>query len=141
MKETFSYDIPGDYFCYEVWTAQYFTWPEYTLWNLSVLSDISDPNAGPLSTTYALYQNFPNPFNPETNIGYTWNKSGSVTLKIYDVNGQEVRSLVNEIQSVGSHSVGWDGYNNIGQPVASGIYIYRIETADFTSTRKMILMR
>lgn len=141
VEETFSYNIPGDYSCYEVWTAQYYTWPEYTLWNLSVLSDISDPNAGPLSTAFALDQNFPNPFNPVTTIRYSLKQSGSVTLKIYDLHGQEVRSLVSEIQSIGLHSVVWDGYNNVSQPVASGIYIYRIEAGNFTNTRKMILMR
>lgn len=141
VEETFSHDIPGDYSCYEVWTAQYFTWPEFTLWNLSVLSDISDPSTNPVSQTFALYQNFPNPFNPETTIRYSLKQSGNVTLKIYDLHGQEVRSLVSEIQSIGSHSAVWDGFNNLGQAVASGIYIYRIQTANFTSTRKMILMR
>jgi hypothetical protein len=141
VEEIFSHNVSGDYSCYEVWTAQYFTWPEYTQWNLSVLSDISDPNTSTISTAFALYQNFPNPFNPETTIRYSLRQSGNVTLKIYDLHGQEVRSLVSGIQPVGSHSTVWDGCNNLGQPVANGIYIYRIETGNFTSARKMILIR
>ncbi|UCF65721.1 MAG: tandem-95 repeat protein, partial [bacterium] len=90
---------------------------------------------------YFLGQNYPNPFNPLTTVEYGLKSSADVTLKIYNLLGQEVRTLIKANQEAGYHSVVWDGRDNYGQLAASGIYIYRLETRDFVSTRKMILMK
>jgi hypothetical protein len=90
---------------------------------------------------YQLLQNYPNPFNPSTSIQYALKQASKVSLKIYNLLGQEIRTLVNTNQEAGFQNVQWDGRDNRGQSVASGIYIYRLETDEFTSTRKMVLMK
>ncbi len=94
-----------------------------------------------LPTSYKLDQNYPNPFNPSTVIRYELPKMGNVQIKIYDALGQEVRSLIDEEQNTGTHNVLWDGANNYGQRVSSGIYFYRIVAGDFVQTKKMIMMK
>jgi len=86
--------------------------------------------------SYALNQNYPNPFNPSTSISFTLGKAGFVTLKIYDVTGKEVKTLVNEQKSPGTHSVVFDA-----QSFASGVYFYKIETGDFREIKRMILVK
>ena len=85
--------------------------------------------------------NFPNPFNPETTLRYALPQSGSVKLTIYDMLGQEIRALVNEVQAPGMYTVLWNGRNDHGFAVASGLYFYRIEVGNFIQTRKMTLVR
>jgi hypothetical protein len=98
-----------------------------------------------LPKEFALHQNYPNPFNPTTSITYELPKSASVTLKIYNLLGAEVRTLVTETQGAGYYQVVWDGRNNAGSSVASGIYTYRLtansDTKSFVQTHKMILMK
>lgn len=90
----------------------------------------------------ALYQNHPNPFNPTTTIRYTLPRATPVTLEIYTVTGQEVRTLVNRLHSPGEYSVVWDGTDQAGKPVSSGIYIYRLEGGEeYVQSRKMLLIR
>jgi hypothetical protein len=83
---------------------------------------------------YKLDQNFPNPFNPSTMINYSIPKNSYVTLKIYDMLGREVSSLVNEYKEAGEYS-----YNFSGKEYSSGIYFYKLTAGDFTSTKKMML--
>jgi len=90
---------------------------------------------------YALYNNFPNPFNPVTTIKFDLPRNGDVSLRIYDQRGQLVKILVNESMKAGRHALKWDGCDNGGQRVASGIYIYRIQATQFTSTKKMTLLK
>jgi hypothetical protein len=90
---------------------------------------------------YALDQNYPNPFNPETTIKYQLPKSGKVVLKIYNSIGQEIRTLVNEEKEAGYHEARWDGRDNGGVSVSSGVYIYRIQAGDFISIKKMLFLR
>lgn len=97
-----------------------------------------------LPKTFSIVQNFPNPFNPSTTIGYEIpNIDGSlpVNLSVYDLRGRLVIKLVDEEKTAGRYQVHWDGKNKQGQKVASGVYIYRIVVGDFVSTRKMILVR
>ncbi len=91
--------------------------------------------------TYALSQNYPNPFNPETKIRFQLAAPGRVALKVYNMLGQEVRILVNEIKSAGAYEVSWDGKNNAGQRMPSGMYLYRMETQGAVETRKMVLLQ
>ncbi|HSG29038.1 MAG TPA: FlgD immunoglobulin-like domain containing protein, partial [Candidatus Krumholzibacterium sp.] len=91
--------------------------------------------------SFALDANYPNPFNPNTVIRYSLRNSTDVSLSIYDVRGALVKTLVRGSQDAGRYSVGWDGTNDIGHKVSSGVYFYRIKTAEFTDTRKMVLLR
>jgi hypothetical protein len=90
---------------------------------------------------FALAQNFPNPFNPSTTIKFDMKEKGLVTIRIYNVAGQLVRTLVDEVRDAGAHSASWDGRNNVGADAASGIYFYRMETAGFLATKKLVLLR
>jgi len=90
---------------------------------------------------FELFQNYPNPFNPETNIQYNIPKATNVSLEIYNTLGQKIRTLVKKKQTAGTYQVLWDGKDDEGKPVASGIYIYQIKAGDFVKARKMVLMR
>jgi len=90
---------------------------------------------------FALYQNYPNPFNPSTTIKYQLAENNHVKLSIYDLLGNEVRTLINENQSKGIQSVNWNSNDNSGQPVSSGIYFYRIQIDNQMECKKLILMR
>ncbi len=85
---------------------------------------------------YALKQNYPNPFNPTTTIAYVLSRAGPVTLKIFNVLGEEVETLVNEEEAAGAHTVSFNA-----QGLASGLYIYRLVTQDFMDVRKMVLLK
>jgi FlgD Ig-like domain len=90
---------------------------------------------------YALLQNFPNPFNPSTSIKFKVPETSNVTLRIYDMLGQEVRTLFNgEVQS-GTYTVNWDGLNNSGVQMSSGNYVYRMIANGFVQSKKMILFK
>jgi hypothetical protein len=107
-------------------------------------NDVNDPIAvsqtAPCRNT--LSQNFPNPFNPSTTILFTVRTRGDVDLAVYDVNGRRVRTLVAGERSPDDFQrVEWDGRNDAGQSVASGVYFYRLQTRDFSATRKMLLLR
>jgi FtsP/CotA-like multicopper oxidase with cupredoxin domain len=94
-----------------------------------------------LPVTFKLAQNYPNPFNPTTTINFQLPKNEFVELKVYNQLGQEVRSLIKSNYEAGSHSVIWNGKNNLGQAVSSGVYIYRIKAGKFTKSMKMNLIR
>lgn len=96
---------------------------------------------GQIPESYGIEQNYPNPFNPETHILYQLPESGWVNIKIYNLFGQVVKTLVNEYQDAGYYKVKWDSNNNMGKPVSSGIYLYTIRVNDFNRTLKMILIR
>ena len=91
--------------------------------------------------TFALAQNYPNPFNPSTTINFQLPSDELVELKIYNRIGQEVRTLVNSSYQAGNHKVVWDGKNNRGRSVASGMYIYKIKAGKYTKSMKMNLIR
>jgi hypothetical protein len=88
-----------------------------------------------------LYSNYPNPFNPVTTIHFDLHKPGHVTLEVFNVAGQKVRTLVNEIRKEGHHEITWDGQAGSGVKVTSGMYFYRLTTEDAVMTRKMLLLR
>ncbi len=85
---------------------------------------------------YALDQNYPNPFNPTTEISYTIAEGGRVTLKVYDMLGREVETLVNEAQDPGRYLVTFNAARD-----ATGVYFYRLSSGHFTSIKKMIMMK
>ncbi len=92
-------------------------------------------------TTTTLLDNYPNPFNPSTTFRYGLSEPGQVTLNVYDMLGQLVKTIVNDYQSEGYHEAIWDGRNESGAGVASGIYIYRITAGSFTATKRMLLLK
>ena len=91
--------------------------------------------------TFGLLPNWPNPFNPETTLSYSLPEESRVSLEVYDMLGQKVRTLVNDTQAAGSHEARWNGLDADGRPVASGTYLYRLEAGRFAQTRKMTLVR
>ena len=91
--------------------------------------------------TFALHQNFPNPFNPITTLGYGLPKGSDVRLAIFDMLGNEVATLVNSHQQAGFKSVQWDGTGSMGRAVSAGVYLYRIEAGEFVETKKMLLLK
>jgi hypothetical protein len=92
-------------------------------------------------TSFALHPNAPNPFNPETQIGFSLATTGQVELVVYDILGQRVRTLVSTSMSAGVHSARWDGRDASGAQVSSGPYFYRLRAGDFVQTRRMILLK
>ncbi|NOZ62406.1 MAG: T9SS type A sorting domain-containing protein [Calditrichaeota bacterium] len=91
---------------------------------------------------FELEQNFPNPFNPTTSIVYQLNTEQAVTLGIYNMLGQKVRTLVsNQVQTAGSYKVQWDGCNEVGVYAPSGVYFYRLQAGDKIQSRKMLLIK
>jgi len=103
-------------------------------------TDVGDFNVS-LPKQFDLEQNFPNPFNPETVIRYELHKAQAVTLVIYNTLGQQVRTLIDDYQTAGSHAVTWDGTSSTTSQVSSGIYFYRLQAGDYSETRKMTLLK
>ena len=130
-----------------------------THWHIGLTGMIDEPlNEGPVVTGYRLEQNYPNPFNPTTTISYcvpsTEQRARSgekgldsglnafrTTLKIYNLLGQEVRTLVEETRKAGYYTVTWNGRDNTGNEVSSGVYFYRINAGDYTATKRMVLIK
>lgn len=112
--------------------------------SLGVYRLVYDPSGKHITgipKVYQLFQNYPNPFNPETQIRYDLPASGHVKLTVYNVLGQKVKVLVDEVQDAGYKSVIWDGKDNSGKDVASGIYFFKIEAQNFDKTKKMVLLK
>jgi len=100
-----------------------------------------DENFESLPRQFALHDNYPNPFNPETRIRFEVGKQENVQLIIYDMLGRKVRTLVNDNYDPGMYVINWDGMNDSRQPVSSGPYLYRIKAGEFIDHKKMILVR
>ena len=94
-----------------------------------------------IPVAYALEQNYPNPFNPSTTIRFSLAEAGTVSLKIYNVRGQLVKTLLSSSLEAGSHQVNWNGLNQQGSQVASGVYFYHLQAGSFQQIKKMILMK
>lgn len=95
----------------------------------------------PLPAKFVLRQNLPNPFNPSTRISFELGESCRAALAVYDVRGKLVRVLARGPMEAGAHSAVWDGRNERGDPVASGVYFYRLRAGSFTETKKLVLLR
>lgn len=94
-----------------------------------------------IPTEFALEQNYPNPFNPTTEIAYRLPKAGRVELAIFNLLGQKIKTMVDEIQAAGSYRLNWNATDEKGNLVPSGVYIYRLNTGDFRTSKKMLLVR
>jgi len=96
---------------------------------------------GPARYVFALHQNVPNPFNPSTRISYDLPARSPVTLRVYDVDGRLVRKMVDAVQGPGAFSADWNGQNDQGHPLASGVYFYRLDAGPRVETRKMVFLK
>ena len=94
-----------------------------------------------LPNTFSLHQNYPNPFNPKTQIRYDIKNDVNVRIDIYDLNGNMIKTLINENQSVGYKSIYWDATNDYGQKVSTGVYIYTIQADNYFRSRKMLFLK
>lgn len=104
-----------------------------------LISSVAAPEVG--IREFRVFQNYPNPFNASTQIEYELPSSAHVILKIYDILGRKVRTLVDTAQNSGSHTTVWDGKNEAGQVVSSGLYVYKLTAGNHAQTKKMLLLR
>jgi hypothetical protein len=88
---------------------------------------------------FGLFQNYPNPFNPTTHINYQMPSDSYVVLKLYDLLGREVVTLVDEFRKAGRYAATWDGTNSSGNRISSGVYFYRLTAGSFTGVKKFLL--
>jgi len=99
------------------------------------------PASTSIPAKFELHQNYPNPFNPSTTIKYSLATGSNVEIKIYNLLGRHIRTLVSEFQTTGTRTVVWDGRDHLQQVVSSGIYLYRIRAGNLIETRKMAFVR
>ena len=113
--------------------------------NIIKISTTAVENSGDIPETFTLFTNYPNPFNPSTTIRYSLPASASIRLNIYNLNGEKVRTLANKHQSAGTFEISWNGRDDNGLPVASGIYIYRMDISNGrgikSRSHKMLLLK
>lgn len=137
VEEIFSHSTPGNYSCYEIWTAQYLNYPYYTIWYLDVLTDIQDNSTHSPPVDFKIFQNYPNPFNPSTTISFDLPRASDVNLTIFNILGEEMATLVSKRLNAGNYQYEWSRPARM----PSGVYFYRLEAENFTQTRKMVLMQ
>ena len=114
------------------------------LWNIyaqSLTMSTMAVSGEQVPSSFSNSQNNPNPFNPITNINYSISTKAFVTMKVYNLLGQKITELVSRNTAPGQYSVNWDGTNQSGEQVPSGIYIYSIDTGEFQLSKKMVLMK
>jgi flagellar hook assembly protein FlgD len=102
---------------------------------------VDNENVEIIPQVNTLNQNYPNPFNPETAISFSMKEAGNVSVDVYNIKGQKVKTLLNEFRSSGNHDVVWNGTDENNRNVASGVYFYKMKNGKFSSTKKMILMK
>ena len=115
----------------------------YNVWTVPVdLTSVGiENNQSFIPDVFELKQNYPNPFNPSTTISYNLVKGGFVTLKVYDINGREVKTLVNGKQNPGSYEVEFNSALSEGSELGSGVYFYNLRFEGYSLTRPMVLIK
>lgn len=122
-------------------SASYVVWSGIKRLRLRLMSDVeTQPSAIALPSEFQLRQNHPNPFNPETRIELDLPVPSRVALRVFDVRGRLIRTLANGNYAAGRHSIPWDGKNDAGDLVSSGVYFYQLEAGGFLATRRMLLV-
>lgn len=117
-------------------------WVYHGFWNPWVIAtDVDEEAQVILPGDFGLSQNYPNPFNPQTVIEYALPRDSRVSIVVYNVLGQRVKVLKDEWEKAGYKSVSWDGTNQSGQEVGTGIYFYKIQADNFVKTKKMVLLK
>ena len=143
------FNLPNGIYSLDCWKDGYlgFHEDEIIINNDNVVFDIYlvpdvDADDELILPVSSLSQNYPNPFNPTTTISFSVTQTSPfVTIEIYNIKGQQVCTLVNEVFPAGRHSVLWDGRDDHGEPVSSGLYFYKLETGNFNAIKKMILIK
>ena len=107
----------------------------------NVIMGLEDDISGTVPKTFGLNQNYPNPFNPTTTLRFDLPEVSNLTLTIYNMLGQKVRTFNMQSTPAGYHSVKWNATNDYGDPVGAGVYLYQLQTKDFVNTRKMVLLK
>ncbi|MFQ5642039.1 MAG: FlgD immunoglobulin-like domain containing protein, partial [bacterium] len=107
------------------------------------VTGIETPDAGLLPAVFVLEQNYPNPFNPRTTLRYRIRSAAPqrIVLRIYNLLGQEVRTLVDAIKPAGAYATTWDGRDRNGRQMASGVYLSHLQVGDQTQVRRMVLSK
>lgn len=132
--------VSGDYaVCAEIFLYEFDKDCEDCTDEKSIQASSSVPNGLPLTT--AVYQNAPNPFNQATTIRYQMSKPGNVSLKVYNIAGQLVKTLIDGNKQPGYYSVNWDGKDEKGCKISNGIYLYQLQTTNCSKTYKMVVLR
>ena len=127
---------------YEYWvSAQYDNGESEPAGPVEVIVNNTENNEQNINYITSIGEIYPNPFNPETSIQFSLSETENVCIEIYNMKGQKIKTLVNEVVGVGNHSVTWDGKNDVDQIVSSGIYFSTMRTGKYTSTKKLILMK
>jgi len=116
-------------------------WSHTRSFTMASPTAVSDRPSPELPETYALGQNYPNPFNMQTSIDFSIPRTGHVTIDVFNVLGRRVRRLVDETLSAGHKTTHWDGQDDLGVEVSSGLYFYRITAGSYQETRKMTLLK
>jgi len=109
--------------------------------HLEIPDDVRDTPNGEATNQPNLSQSYPNPFNSGTNICFTLDRDGRVSLGVFDILGRHVKTLVDQVQPAGRHEITWDGTDSHGQAVASGMYFYRLTNGGRTESKKMVLLK
>ena len=109
--------------------------------NVYFYNDVVSVNEDLITSNFALGNNYPNPFNPTTSISFGLNEAGHVSLEVYNIKGEKVRTLVDENFEANTHTVIWNGTDDNAKPVSSGVYFYKMKAENYTLTKKMILMK
>ncbi len=104
-------------------------------------TDAVDGSPSGLPIRFTLNQNYPNPFNPATTIGYSLEKRSEVNISVFNILGQKVTTLIDETKPAGNYRIYWDGNDDDGKAVATGVYLYRIAAGDFVESKKMLLLK
>jgi len=130
----------GEQFYYAV-TAVYAGNESPPCQEMAVVVKVVQEPATAIPAEFSLEQNYPNPFNPATEIRFALPQVRHVSLRVYNVLGEGVRTLADRPYEAGRHRISWDGRDDVGKPVSSGIYLYQIQAGDFIDTRKMSLLR
>jgi len=107
----------------------------------SSFTGVEDEARNEVIQGFSLKQNFPNPFNPTTKIEFVLSKSGQVKIEIFNILGEKVKTLTDQYLKAGHQMIEWDGKDDLGKEVTSGVYFYRLQTEDLTETKKMVLLR
>jgi len=111
------------------------------IWGDGTSVGISGSSPSYTPQTYTLSQNYPNPFNPSTKIEYAVQQAGQVTIRVYNLRGEVVRTLVDTQRPIGEYAAVWDGKNDVGSSVASGQYFYQLSVGDFATSKKLLLLK
>lgn len=138
---TMKYNSIGQVFTDNAQGGSYKIYSGYISKGSSHYTEVKEIEEDQVPYSFELFQNYPNPFNPTTNIRFSLPRSGHVRLDIYNILGRRVRTLVDEALLAGHKLVTWDGKDENGNDVSSGIYFYRLQTGNFSQARKMILLK